>query len=98
MRVRMEKKLKTNEVIQRFHFTNITLHLAVIPRLKSIQRSRNDRKEGDRPLNHFSSHKKRNLKNPVSADWLLLFPLGCRVAEANWFRRDESGKTAALIH
>lgn len=65
-------------------------------RAKSVQHSWNDRKD-DEPLNHFSSHKEKKPQNPVSADWLLLFPLGCRAAEANRFRRDESGKTAALI-
>lgn len=65
-------------------------------RAKSVQHSWNDRKD-DEPLNHFSSHKEKKPQNPVSADWLLLFPLGCRAAEANQFRRDESGKTAALI-
>lgn len=36
-------------------------------------------------------------QNPVSTDWLLLFPLGCKVSEAKLGRTDKSVKTASLI-
>lgn len=64
------------------------------PRLKSIQHSCSDRTD-NQPLNHFSSHKSKNLKTR--------FPLtGCfySLLDAKWQRQTGSGGTSLgkLLH
>lgn len=81
--------------IQRFHFTNIMLHLSVIPDWNPYNTHATT--ENTTSLWIIFPPIKAKPQNPVSADWLLLFPLGFS-GRGKLGRRDESGKTAALIH
>lgn len=56
---------------KRFHFTYITLHLALIPDWNPYNTHANDRKD-DQPLNHFSSHKSKKPQKPCFR-WLAAF-------------------------
>lgn len=88
----MERRVKTN--YKGFTSAALTLHLAVSPKWNPYSAHTMTRKMTS--LWIIFPPIKAKPQNPVSADWLLLFPLRCCVA--NWFRRDKSGKAAELIH
>jgi len=85
------EKASTNEAIHRFYLTTFTFTL-----LQS-QTEINTMTEETTSLGIIFPPIKVKPQNQVSADWLLLFLLGCRAAVAKWSKRVESGKNAALI-
>ncbi len=86
-----KNKDKWSHVPLHQHHTSPCFHVRLKPRqcMRTLERGQ--------AFESFFSPIKAKPQKPVSADWLLLFPVGCKVAEANWFKRDESGKTAAII-